>query len=114
MYRLRFRPGLHNLALMELFGFIDVECTVADENETWPLSVIKPTDWGRAIFGYFVQNNLFIPLFDDDEPDQAGSGIWETEFKKYIPDWKRSLLQVERNITEEGAYIFNVSLGKAS
>jgi hypothetical protein len=114
MYRLRFSPGLHNLALMELFGFIDIECTVADENETWPLSVIKPTDWGRAIFGYFVQNNLFIPFLEDDEPDQAGSGIWETEFKKYIPDWKRSLLQVERKITEEGAYIFNVSLGKAS
>lgn len=114
MYMLRFRPGLHNLALMELFGFIDVECTAAEENETWPLSVIKPTDWGRAIFGYFAQNYLVMSFLDDDEPVQTGSSVWETEFKKYIPDWKKSLLQVERKITEEGAYIFNVSLGKAS
>ncbi|MGZ8158808.1 MAG: IS1096 element passenger TnpR family protein [Methylobacter sp.] len=114
MYRLRFSPGLHNLTLMELFGFIDVECTTADENETWPLSVIKPTDWGRTIFGYFSQNNLVMSFLEDDEHDQAGSSIWENEFKKYIPAWEKSLIQVERNITEEGGYIFNVSLGKAS
>lgn len=113
MDRLRFSPGLHNLAVMELFGFIDIECTVADENETWPLSVIKPTAWGRAIFSYFAQNNLVMSFLEDDEPGQAGSGIWETEFKKYIPAWEKSLLQVERSITEEGAYIFNVSLGEA-
>jgi len=111
MYRLRFSPGLYNLALMELFGFIDIECTVADEIETWPLSVIKPTDWGRAIFGYCVQNNLVMSFLEDDH---AGLGAWENEFKKYIPAWEKSLIQAEREITEEGAYIFNVSLGKAS
>lgn len=114
MYRLRFRPGLHNLALMELFGFIDTECTAANENETWPLAKITPKDWGRAIFGYFVQNNLVISFLEDDEPVQAGSGVWETEFKKYIPAWEKSLIQAERKITAEGVYIFNVSLGKAS
>ncbi len=114
MYTFRYRPGLHNLALMELFGFIDVECTAANENETWPLSIIKPTEWGRVIFGYFAQNNLVMSFLEDDELSQAGSGIWETEFKKYIPDWKRNLLQVERKTTEAGAYIFKVALGKAS
>jgi hypothetical protein len=114
MYRLRFRPGLHNLALMELFGFIDIECTAANENETWPLSIIKPTDWGRAIFGYFAQNDLVLPFLKYDEPEQAGSGIWEVEFKKYIPEWKKSLRQAERKTTEEGAYIFKVTLGKTS
>lgn len=114
MYRLRFRPGLHNLALMELFGFIDTECIAANENETWPLSIIKPTDWGRAIFGFFAQNGLVLPFLKYDGLGQAGSGVWEAEFKKYIPDWKRSLLQVERKTTEAGAYIFKVALGKAS
>lgn len=115
MYRLRFRPGLHNLALMELFGFIDTECTAANDNETWPLAKITPTDWGRTIFGYFAQNSLprsFLEI--DDELDQPSPGNWEAEFKKYTPDWQRSLLQIEHKTTEQGAYIFKVTLGKAS
>lgn len=115
MYMLRFSPGLHNLALMELFGFIEIECTAANENETWPVAKITPTDWGRAIFGYFAQNNLAMSFLEfDDELVQLSPNIWETEFKKYIPDWKRSLLQVEHKPTEEGSYIFKVTLGKAS
>ena len=31
-----------------------------------------------------------------------------------LADWKRSLVQIERNITETGSYLFNVSLGNAS
>jgi hypothetical protein len=111
---LRFLPGFHNLALMELFGFIEIECATATEKETWPLAKITPTDWGRTIFGYFAQNNLVMSFLEDDEPTQFSPDSWETEFKKYIPDWKKSLLQVERKTTEEGNYIFKVSLGKAS
>ncbi len=42
---LRFLPGFHNLALMELFGFIEIERAAATEKETWPLAKITPTDW---------------------------------------------------------------------
>ncbi len=101
-YSLRFSPGWHNLALMELFGFITTECD-ANENETWPLSSIKATDWGRTLLNYLLNHH------DTDEPD-----AWEAEIKKYIPAWKKSLLQLEYKPTEEGAYIFKVSLGKAS
>ncbi|MDO9142300.1 MAG: hypothetical protein Q7U38_18435, partial [Methylobacter sp.] len=99
-YSLRFSPGLHNLALMELFGFITTECD-ANEKENWPLSSIKATDWGRTLLNYYD--------IDEDEPD-----AWEAEIKKYIPAWKKRLLQLEYKPTEEGAYIFKVSLGKAS
>ncbi|MDI1292898.1 MAG: hypothetical protein PSV18_09150 [Methylobacter sp.] len=114
LYLLRFRPGLHNLALMELFGFIDIKC-VANEDETWPLDKIKPTAWGSAIFGYFAQNNRVMPFLGfKNRLDQADPEFWEIEFKKHIPAWKKSLIQVERKTTERGTYIFKVTLGKAS
>ncbi|MFU8788916.1 MAG: IS1096 element passenger TnpR family protein [Methylobacter sp.] len=106
---LRFTPGLHNLALMELFGFIATKYT-ADENEIWPLSSIKPTDWGLTIFGYLMQNN-FIDLFFEDDAELSA---WEAGIKKQLPAWKKSLRQPEHKIIKEGAYIFNVSLGGAS
>jgi len=111
---LRYRPGLHNLALMELFGFIEVERGPATEKEAWPIATIDTTAWGHTVLGYLTQHFAAMPFLEDDELIQAEPEAWENEFKKYIPDWKRSLLQVERNITETGSYILNVSLGKAS
>ncbi len=111
---LRFLLGFHNLALMELFGFIEIERAIATEKETWPLAKITTTDWGRTILGYFAQNNSVMSFLERDESVESSPDSWETEFKKHIPDWKLSLLQVERKTTEEGSYIFKVSLGKAS
>ncbi len=111
---LRYHPGLHNLALMELFGFIKVERGPASEKETWPVAAIEATAWGRAVLGYLTQYFAAMPFLEDDELVQAEPEAWESEFKKYIPDWKRSLVQIERNITETGSYLFNVSLGNAS
>lgn len=111
---LRYYPGLHNLALMELFGFVKVERGPASEKETWPVAAIESTAWGRTVLGYLTQYFAAMPFLEDDAPDHAEPEAWESEFKKHIPDWKRSLLQVERNITETGSYIFNVSVGKAS
>lgn len=113
---IRYHPGYHNLALMELFGFVDIECA-ANENEMWPLAIIKPTDWGRTLFGYFGQNNTVLSILDfdfEDELDEADPVLWEGEIKKHIPAWKNSLLKIGHKSTEEGAYIFKVTLGKAS
>ncbi len=113
---LRFLPGFHNLALMELFGFIEIEYAAATEKEIGSLAKIKPTDWGRTILGYFAPNNRVMPFLDfdfEDELEQPRAGIWETEFKKHIPAWEKSLLQAGHKTTQ-GSCIFKVTLGKAS
>jgi len=65
--RLRYSPGLHNLALMELFGFIDIQTYPATEKETWSPATIELTAWGEAVFNYFVEYTESISsLFMDD------------------------------------------------
>ncbi len=45
-YFLRFNPGLHCLALMELFGFVQIKLDSVLSKENWPIVKIKPTNWG--------------------------------------------------------------------
>ena len=59
---LRYRPGLHNLALMELFGFIRIKQDAALSRENWPIVKIEPTAWGSALINYFSR---YVTSFDD-------------------------------------------------
>jgi Plasmid pRiA4b ORF-3-like protein len=112
-----YAPGLHNLALMKFFGFITVECETNNETETWSIAKVKSTDVGHAILGYFAQCNrsyLLSIMFGDDE---GITGSWEDGFKKALPAWQKSLLPDNNKAIaaqQEGCYIFNVTLEKAS
>ncbi len=108
---LRYIPGYYNLALMELFGFIEVECAIATEKETWPLSKIKATTWAQALLGYFSQYFGKVGVFTNpiDKPIDG----WETEFKKYLPAWQQGLSLVLPKTNTEGTLVFSVNLGKA-
>jgi hypothetical protein len=47
---LRYTPGLLNLVLMELFGFIRITLAPHLTGETWPIIGIEPSDWGGGHF----------------------------------------------------------------
>ena len=109
---LRYRPGLHNLALMELFGFIQIKQDATLNKENWPIDTIKPTKWGSALLNYFFRHasSLEEMLFEPSENNQAEP--WSSELKSYIPNWKKSLIQPDKAVIEDGVVIFKVSLGK--
>lgn len=114
---LRYMPGLHNLALMELFGFVIIECDKNNEAETWPVAKITLTDFGGALINYFFQNNWIVDgIFTFLIPNQEADDYWEDELKQLIPNWKNSLQENNKTIaaSSEGCYIFKVKLGKAS
>lgn len=111
--------GFHNLALWELFGFITIKFDKNNE-DNWPVSKIKSTDFGNALINYFFQNNwiaqdLFLSIFLT--PNQQSKTRWEHELKKLIPDWKNNLLAENKKVIAaqtEGCYVFKVKLEKAS
>jgi hypothetical protein len=57
----RYSPGFHNMALMELFGFIRIEQDPTLSGENWPIVNITPTAWGGACaIKSFFQTHHFI------------------------------------------------------
>ena len=107
---LRYSPGLHNLALMELFGFVRIEQDAALNKDNWPIVKIEPTAWGRALLNYFSKYATFNNLFDEAEGNQQ-TEPWGYELKAYIPDWKKSLLQPDAVVIKNGVVIIKVNLG---
>jgi hypothetical protein len=109
---LRYKPGLHNLALMELFGFIRIEQDAALSSEKWPIVKIEPTTWGSALINYFSR---YVTSFDDffiNEPsDKFQTESWGSELKTYISDWNASLVQPE-TVSIKDTVVIKVILGK--
>ncbi|MBT9096143.1 hypothetical protein KFZ76_00255 [Methylovulum psychrotolerans] len=96
---LRYTPGLLNLALMELFGFIQITLAPHLTGETWPIIGIEPSDWGRTFLNCL--------------PEDAQGNPWHFAIKPHIPNWQRELREPEILALENGFCVFKVSLGKA-
>ena len=109
---LRYRPGLHNLALMELFGFVRIELDSVLSKENWPIVKIKPTNWGRALLKCFSKEIAFFESFEFKPSDNEQAESWGSEVKAYIPTWGKNLDQPHTDDVIEGAVIFKISLGK--
>ncbi len=109
-YYLRYNPGLHNLALMELFGFVHIELDSALSKENWPIVKIKPTKWGKALLKCFTKEIAYFDNFDFDTPDVEP---WGSEARAYIPTWINDLEPKDTGEVIDGEFTFKVSLGKA-
>ena len=110
---LRYRPGYHNLALMELFGFVRIELDSVFSKENWPVVKIKPTKWGKALLKGFSKEIAIFDSFDFEPSNNQQVEAWGSEVKAIIPTWKKNLDQAHSDDVIDGEFIFKVSLGKA-
>lgn len=109
----KYRPGLYNLALLELFGFIQVEQDSTLSLENWPITNIVPTTWGQALLNHFATH---IAVFDEADHGQSDDNLielWGAELKTYLPALVNGLNQPEDKETRDGIYVFKVTLGSA-
>jgi hypothetical protein len=109
----RYRPGFHNLALMDLFGFIRIKQDAALSGESWPIVNIVPTTWGHALLNHFSKH---ITSFDENVNDQSDYNLiefWDSGLKTYIPALEISLKQPEVEEVQDSIYVFKVTLGSA-
>ena len=99
----KYSPGYVNIALMQLFGFIDVSENKTDSKER-NIHKITLTNFGRSYFGSI--NEIF------DELD------WLFEPEVLISPIKDNLIDVKKSITLQkssalkGSVVFEISLGR--
>lgn len=106
---LKYHPGLHNLALMELFGWITIQLD-SSLTENWPISTIVPTDWGRSILKYYY-NVIVKPI--DDELDTQAYVAWDSDLTSIFPALQNGLIQSVDEAMLDTAVVFKVVLQKA-
>jgi hypothetical protein len=110
---LRYSPGFHNIALMELFGFIRTEQDAALSGDNWPIVDISPTTWGHTLLNHFSEHiTAFYKHFKDKSDDEM-IALWRSELKTYIPALEKDLKQPEAEEIPDSLCIFKVSLGSA-
>ena len=51
---LRYRPGFHNLALMELFGLLEIRTLASVEGQGWHPAQMSLTDWGKSLANHYA------------------------------------------------------------
>jgi len=103
-------PGWHNIALLQMFGFIRVKTSQQYIDTFWLIDQIHFTDFGKVMFP-FLKADLF-------ERDFIGKSIWGNRFKfgewqsllqPYFPEWNNNLIMKEPEF-QEGEHIFKVSI----
>ena len=109
---LRYRSGLYNLALLELFGLVAVRHGPPEPGKGWCIERVERTPLGDALLtalqaGFFGDvGNLML------EPDvPAPFGVLQPALQPYFAAWQKNLSLPEWTF-REGAHVFIVSLGR--
>lgn len=108
---LRYSPEWHNLGLLDLFGFINVQSGPPQPGKGWHIERITLTPVGAAFLSLLYTELFQYPakLIALDELDST-VGVLQKILQPYFPEWQRNLTPTEVPF-REGAFIFKVSLG---
>ena len=106
--------GTYNLALLELFGFLEIEDGQPEKGKGWKILKVNKVPFGQAFF------NLLLTVYTLDEYNFLFSrpskneikpswGEWQETFQPFFPEWRNNLV-VPEILFRDGLYIFKVSL----
>lgn len=110
---LRYWPGLHNLALLELFGLVEVRHGSPEQGKGWCIETVARTPWGDALLaalhaGFFGDVDNLLAL---ESEEKVPFGVLQQALQPYFPAWRKNLSVPEWTF-REGAHVFKVSLGR--
>jgi hypothetical protein len=110
---LRYWPGLHNLALLELFGLVEVGHGPPEQGKGWYIETVERTPWGDALLaalraGFFDNVDNLLAL---ESEEKAPFGVLQQALQPYFPAWQKNLPVPEWTF-REGVHVFKVSLGR--
>ena len=114
--RLRY-PGFYIIALMELFGLIEIIDGEPEEGKGWRIESIKPTERGDFLLGSLleIEPEFFkTPLYGlkNQEIIESMFQEWATQMKPSFPKWKNHLTLPIHQF-QPTPHVFRISLGKA-
>jgi hypothetical protein len=103
----------YQLALMDLFGLIEVD-QPPPKVTPWCPAAVRHTPFGDALFALLAErlpSNRFDLFALEEAPQPLHFGEWQPIFQPYFPDWRENL-RVPEIKPREGIFVFRVSLGK--
>ena len=109
---LSYCPELHNLALMKLFGLLQVEAGKPEVGKGWRVKRIKKLPFDDALMHVIVRAFTEHGMVWESEDDPTISfGELQPALQSYFPEWQNTLAIASHEF-RAGVYVFKVSLGK--
>ena len=111
---LRMFPSWYNLALMRMFGLIEIQEAAPDPGKGWKILSVRSTELGGAIY---QELSVDIPVhppfirYDEEPPKEFVHGELQPRFQPFFPEWQKNLEIPEFGI-QEGIYIFKTTIWK--
>lgn len=108
-------PSLYNVALLHLFGLIELGLGEAEPGKGWRLTSLKRLPWGDAIIGLLSEIYHDIQPGTDEEiiiDFRSAFAKLKPYLKPYFPEWQQTLVIFE-GLFAQAIYIFKVSLMNA-
>ena len=111
---LSYRPGLHNLALLEMFGCLNITLSKTPPGEGWKIRRLDPLPWGTALFAVIHQvyrdnRFLFFDYADSGPLDDSRFDTLQQFLQPYFPGWE-NVLTLGKHEFADGLYTFKVTL----
>jgi Plasmid pRiA4b ORF-3-like protein len=111
-YNLNFYPELRNIALFQLFGFIQLDAAKPAPGKGWLIKQVKKLPFGDAmmtlLYGAYLSVDMYWP--SEENPDLPFAELQPT-LQPYFPEWK-NVLQLAETEFRSGIYTFKVYLRK--
>ncbi|AFZ23119.1 Plasmid pRiA4b ORF-3-like protein [Cylindrospermum stagnale PCC 7417] len=108
-HEINYFPGLHNVALLELFGFLSIKQGKPQAGKGWRITSLQRLPWGDIMLPLILQIALQKGLEDNIN---VIFGQWQSQFKLFFPEWQHNLIIPHQEFID-GIYIFKVSIAKA-
>jgi len=110
---LNYWPGLHNVALLQMFGWVELTAEKPEAGKGWRIGKVTPLPVGDAIatvaFSAYLDNGMeWVAANNFTQP----WGELQPYFHPYFPEWEHNLPSPQIPEPQTGTYIFRVSLGK--
>ena len=104
-------PDLHNVALLQLFGFLEVETGKPEPGKGWRIKKVKRLPFGDAVMKQIL--HTFVDKHITRNPQENSAfGLLQPDLKPYFPEWENNLV-LETHQFQSGVYIFKVSVKNA-
>lgn len=108
----RFYPGIHNLALMEMFGLLKITTGKPTAGNGWRIKSLEAQPLGTPLLNLvknaFYENDMTWP--SEVDPSVPYDELQDT-LQPYFPKWQKTLVLPSSGFRPD-RHIFKVSLGK--
>ncbi|MGB3492059.1 MAG: hypothetical protein WBA57_04985 [Elainellaceae cyanobacterium] len=111
---LNYWPGIHNVALMQMFGWIDIHSLKPESGKGWRIKKLNSLPFGDTLVA--VLNNAFYQqdfMWESQENIHHPWGEFQPYVQPYFPEWQDNLTVPAAPEHKTGTFMFKVSLGKS-